>query len=67
MADKETGLTPVQEFYKGKTIFVTGGSGFMGKVSLFCSEYNKKNIFNFFFALFPCKKGPIRKITVCLF
>lgn len=26
-------LTPVQEFYKGKTIFITGGSGFMGKVS----------------------------------
>lgn len=26
-------LTPIQEFYKGKTIFITGGSGFMGKVS----------------------------------
>lgn len=25
-------LTPVQEFYKGKTIFITGASGFMGKV-----------------------------------
>lgn len=25
-------LTEVQEFYKGKTIFITGGSGFMGKV-----------------------------------
>lgn len=25
-------LNSVQEFYKGKSIFVTGGSGFMGKV-----------------------------------
>ena len=25
-------LNSVQEFYKDKTIFVTGGSGFMGKV-----------------------------------
>lgn len=24
----------IQEFYKGKTIFITGGSGFMGKVLL---------------------------------
>lgn len=29
----EEQLTPIQEFYKGKTIFITGGSGFMGKVS----------------------------------
>ncbi|KAI8127244.1 putative fatty acyl-CoA reductase [Lucilia cuprina] len=27
-------LTPVQEYYKGKTIFITGASGFMGKVLL---------------------------------
>lgn len=25
-------LNSVQEFYKNKTIFITGGSGFMGKV-----------------------------------
>jgi fatty acyl-CoA reductase len=25
-------LNSVQEFYKGKSIFITGGSGFMGKV-----------------------------------
>jgi fatty acyl-CoA reductase len=25
-------LNSVQDFYRGKTIFVTGGSGFMGKV-----------------------------------
>ncbi|XP_067631168.1 putative fatty acyl-CoA reductase CG5065 isoform X1 [Eurosta solidaginis] len=27
-----TELTPVQEYYKGKTVFITGASGFMGKV-----------------------------------
>ncbi|XP_065369886.1 putative fatty acyl-CoA reductase CG5065 isoform X2 [Calliphora vicina] len=27
-------LTPVQEYYKGKTVFITGASGFMGKVLL---------------------------------
>ncbi|XP_055374528.1 uncharacterized protein LOC129607522 [Condylostylus longicornis] len=27
-------LTPVQQFYKDKTIFITGASGFMGKVLL---------------------------------
>lgn len=27
-------LTRIQEFYKGKTIFITGASGFMGKVLL---------------------------------
>jgi fatty acyl-CoA reductase len=26
------GLNSVQEFYKDKTVFITGGSGFMGKV-----------------------------------
>lgn len=25
-------LSPVQSYYKGKTIFITGASGFMGKV-----------------------------------
>jgi len=25
-------MSSVQEFYKDKTIFITGGSGFMGKV-----------------------------------
>lgn len=27
-------LTPVQEFYKGQSVFVTGGTGFMGKVKI---------------------------------
>uniref|UniRef100_T1GXY6 Fatty acyl-CoA reductase n=1 Tax=Megaselia scalaris TaxID=36166 RepID=T1GXY6_MEGSC len=39
-------LTPVQQFYKGKTVFITGASGFMGKVLLekllySCSELNQ--------------------------
>lgn len=27
-------LTPVQNYYKDKTVFITGASGFMGKVLL---------------------------------
>lgn len=27
-------LTPVQEFYKDQSVFVTGGTGFMGKVCI---------------------------------
>lgn len=27
-------LNSIQEFYKGKTVFITGGSGFMGKVMI---------------------------------
>lgn len=39
-------LTPMREFYKGKTICNTGGSGFMGKVSaihsiVFCFHFAK--------------------------
>lgn len=37
-------LTPIQQFYKGKTIFITGGSGFMGKVSI-SKNKNKKSVF----------------------
>lgn len=33
---KNNNLTPVQQFYNGRTIFVTGGSGFMGKVFILC-------------------------------
>lgn len=32
MSDTGMNLSPVQEFYKGQTIFITGGTGFMGKV-----------------------------------
>lgn len=39
-------LTEIQSFYKGKTIFITGGTGLMGKVLIekllySCSELNK--------------------------
>ncbi|XP_076303169.1 putative fatty acyl-CoA reductase CG5065 isoform X2 [Lasioglossum baleicum] len=39
-------LTEIQSFYQGKTIFITGGSGLMGKVLIekllySCSELNK--------------------------
>lgn len=27
-------LSPIQEFYKGQNIFITGGTGFMGKVMI---------------------------------
>lgn len=27
----DIGDSPVQQFYEGKTIFITGGSGFLGK------------------------------------
>lgn len=44
-------LTPIQELYKGKTIFITGGSGFMGKVKIIAIECN-------FDATFSRKTGP---------
>ncbi|XP_043259671.1 putative fatty acyl-CoA reductase CG5065 [Colletes gigas] len=39
-------LSEIQSFYKGKTVFLTGGTGFMGKVLIekllySCSELNK--------------------------
>ncbi|XP_062545047.1 putative fatty acyl-CoA reductase CG5065 isoform X2 [Armigeres subalbatus] len=34
MRKQKMSLTPVQQWYAGKTIFITGGSGFMGKVLL---------------------------------
>lgn len=39
-------LSDIQKFYKGKTIFITGGSGLMGKVLIekllySCSDLNK--------------------------
>lgn len=32
MSESETKPNSVQQFYTGKTIFITGASGFMGKV-----------------------------------
>ncbi|XP_076658436.1 fatty acyl-CoA reductase wat [Halictus rubicundus] len=32
LTSEETNLTPIQKFYYGQSIFVTGGTGFMGKL-----------------------------------
>lgn len=29
---KANEMTPIQEFYNGKSVFVTGGTGFLGKL-----------------------------------
>lgn len=39
-------LSEIQSFYKGKTVFITGGTGFMGKVLIekllySCTDLNK--------------------------
>ena len=43
--------SPVEEFYKGKTVFITGATGFMGKVVL-CEIW--LNLETFSFPLFFC-------------
>ena len=40
--------SPVEEFYKGKTVFITGATGFMGKVVL-CRIWLKLETFSSFF------------------
>jgi fatty acyl-CoA reductase len=49
-------LTKVQEFYKGKTIFITGASGFMGKVLLEKLLYSCSDIEQIFILVRP-KRG----------
>ena len=34
MQDVEFECSPIQQFYQGKTVFITGATGFMGKVLL---------------------------------
>nr|XP_033320820.1 putative fatty acyl-CoA reductase CG5065 [Megalopta genalis] len=56
-------LTEIQSFYKGKNIFITGGTGFMGKVLIekllySCTELNK------IYILIRSKKGRSPDIRV---
>ncbi|KAK9295142.1 hypothetical protein QLX08_010453 [Tetragonisca angustula] len=56
-------LTEIQSFYKGKIIFITGGTGFMGKVLIekllySCSDLNK------IFILIRPKRGRTPEIRV---
>lgn len=46
----------IREFFKGKTIFITGGSGFMGKVLLEKFLYSCSDIKEIFLLMRP-KRG----------
>lgn len=48
--------TAVQSFYKGKTIFITGASGFMGKVLLEKLLYSCSDLDKIYILMRP-KKG----------
>ena len=51
--------SPVEEFYKGKTVFITGATGFMGKVVL-CKIWLKLETFSFLLLL----KQTLAKVLV---
>ena len=51
--------SPVEEFYKGKTVFITGATGFMGKVVL-CKIWFKLETFSF--PLFFVKKNSVQGV-----
>ena len=53
--------SPVEEFYKGKTVFITGATGFMGKVVL-CEIW--LNLETFSFPLFFLLKQTLAKVLV---
>lgn len=67
-------LSPIQKFYKGKTIFVTGASGFMGKVLLEKLLYSCSDLTRIYILL-RAKRGrspemrldDIFKLPVCLY
>lgn len=43
----------VPEFYNGRSIFITGGTGFMGKVSLDWDIFVGSKFRGFFIEIFP--------------
>lgn len=51
-------LTEIQDFYKGKSIFITGGSGFMGKVLLEKLLYSCSELKEIFILIRP-KRGKV--------
>lgn len=51
-------LTEIQDFYKGKSIFITGGSGFMGKVLLEKLLYSCSELQEIFILIRP-KRGKV--------
>lgn len=56
-------LTPVQEFYKDKSVFVTGGSGFMGKVLIEKLLYSCSELKQIFILMRP-KRGKVPELRL---
>ena len=56
-------LSEIQTFYKGKTIFITGGSGLMGKVLIEKLLYTCEDLNKIYILLRP-KRGQSPEIRV---
>ncbi|KAJ9599671.1 hypothetical protein L9F63_026480, partial [Diploptera punctata] len=56
MYNKGSYITPIQEFYKGTNIFITGGTGFLGKLLIEKLLYSCPHI-NMIYMLVRNKKG----------
>ncbi|KAJ9576068.1 hypothetical protein L9F63_007033, partial [Diploptera punctata] len=56
MHSKGSYITPIQEFYKGTNIFITGGTGFLGKLLIEKLLYSCPHI-NMIYMLVRNKKG----------
>lgn len=51
-------MSDINEFYKGRSIFITGGSGFMGKVLIEKLLYSCSDLKEIFILMRP-KKGRV--------